>query len=73
MVNGSLDNKISSIPSGVPQGTVSGPLLFLIYISDLLLKLPPNIHFAAFADDIKLYSHDPVLLQHVKCQTVQFG
>uniref|UniRef100_A0A8R1IJE5 Reverse transcriptase domain-containing protein n=1 Tax=Caenorhabditis japonica TaxID=281687 RepID=A0A8R1IJE5_CAEJA len=52
------------IPSGVPQGSVSGPFLFLVFLNDLLYSLPPTIHFSVFADDIKVYHHNPHIVQN---------
>ena len=42
------------ILSGVPQGSVLGPLLFLIYINDLLDGI--NSLCKIFADDTSLFS-----------------
>ena len=41
------------VKSGVPQGTVLGPLMFLLYINDINEKL--TSHIRLFADDCVMY------------------
>ena len=52
-INGST-SQLCDITCGVPQGSVLGPLLFLIYINDLP-NISDIIEFSLFADDTNLY------------------
>ena len=52
-VNGKQSNP-TPVRSGIPQGSVLGPVLFLVYVNDLPESVKCDIKL--FADDAKLYA-----------------
>ena len=53
-----LSNKFSSclpVQSGVPQGSILGPLLFILFIDDIYETISPETKISLYVDDTKIW------------------
>ena len=64
-ISGKLSDS-KQIAAGVPQGSVLGPLFFLIFINDLPISIKTCV-LDLFADDATLASSDPSILNLTNC------
>ena len=61
------ESEWSNVLSGVPQGSILGPILFNIYVGDMPLIVYSSI--VQFADDVKMFKtiasvNDYLQIQH---------
>ena len=61
-----ISSKTTTVDSGVPQGTVLGPLLFLCHINDLPAAVSSQVRL--FADDCLLYREINTFQDHITLQ-----
>ena len=65
-INNSYSDPLPVV-SGVPQGSILGPLLFIVYINDMSSYINHS-QYLKFADDTKCFLHINTLSDHIALQ-----
>ena len=55
---------ILDVKSGVPQGSILGPLLLVLFINDIHTKISENTQIMLYADDTKIWRHILAPIDH---------
>ena len=55
MIKDSSKSEVKSVLSGVPQGSILGPILFFVFINDRPVVLNEGTDLVLYADDTKIW------------------
>ena len=70
VVVGSCLSSYCKVISGVPQGSVLGPVLFVLFVNDIVTCTDSSVSVKLFADDVKLYT---VISDEFSCDKLQIS
>ena len=61
---GSSNSSDQIVSSGVPQGSIVGPTLFILFVNDITKQISVGTNIALYADDTKIWHNIKTVDDH---------
>ena len=68
VIIGGHQSSLRNVNSGVPQGSIIGPILFVLFIDDMHKHISPGTNIALYADDTKIWRKIKSYADHIILQ-----